>query len=495
MTNNIKFGFFKNKFDAGSTSTVDSYPAYPEIPTAEVFNTFVNRGYVSQGGPVANVNTDLANVIVSGSGSREFYASQTHSLPNGDVLIYEKRRYLGGNIEPIVYIYDFQTGTITNQTPAGQANVNGTYRYSAGCIGTDNRLYIYEYLNKGIGGYSAENVSHVDLSDYRSYDRLTLDIAVGHEGNANAISSTYYGVSRAITLVDGNILLIPTQSNNANIMIHATEPITVGNVTYTDGYFKVTSLRLDPYTPTTDPSLPVIQDPVTGKVYFIPGHGLKANGNVDVSNINRCIAVYDPSSNITQRIEPANIDLSETGDPQDRNKTLYGCVAYGVDKKFYAFPGLLKKDILVFDPATEDGVQSTFNIFNTNGSNTIISYQSPILATDGNIYVKSYGSQESLGSNANSIFYISIDTKPDSATYQQGSLIYVNPANILYGGPTYIDENSRSIAGDNLIITALNYSANVLIGEGVETIQISAPTGYNQVSRHPVLNINNVGSV
>ena len=113
MTNNIKFGFFKNKFDAGSTSTVDSYPAYPEMPTAENFNTFINKGYVSQGGPVANIDTDLGNVISNVSGSIRSSLTSSYSLPTGNVLIYALES-LSGNTVPHVYIYDYSTGTLAD---------------------------------------------------------------------------------------------------------------------------------------------------------------------------------------------------------------------------------------------------------------------------------------------------------------------------------------------------------------------------------------------
>jgi len=478
MTNNIKFGFFKNKFDAGSTSTVDSYPAYPEIPTAENFNTFISRGYVSQGGPVANVNTDFANILQTPAGTIDNDSIVTHSMPNGNVLIYGQYDYLS-NVQPQVFIYDYQNANISEVTSPTQANLIFTDNH-ASALALDNNIYFYYRQGSGIINNNYARINKVNINTFE-VDRA--DVWAGNISDP--------GGTQAITLVDGNILISPDLSNNTNFSLHVTQSITTddhgmggGNITFDDGYMVATPLVNDPSN--SNDYFNMIQDPVTEIVYVIPGAGFKANSNVAEGK--RSIGVYNPNSNTALRIEPANLDLSDSG-PFADGDTLYQGVAYGLDKKFYAFPGQVKKDILVFDPATQDGVQNTFGIFNTVGSNTIICHPCPILATDGNIYARAYGSQESLGSNANAWFYVSIDTKPDSATYQQGSLYYINPANISYD-PNWFS-SSRSVAGDNLIISSAVPSGNTSLGFGIETLQISAPTGFNQVSRHPVLNQNN----
>ena len=460
MTNNIKFGFFKNKFDAGSTSTVDSYPAYPEMPTAENFNTFINKGYVSQGGPVANIDTDLGNVISNVSGSIRSSLTSSYSLPTGNVLIYALES-LSGNTVPHVYIYDYSTGTLADETALGTSNT--TDAAYIGALALDSNVYLHDSQSRGLNNNFA-TVRAININDKKPY---TANVWAGN--------IEYPGATQALTLLDGNILLSPRLTNNTNFTLHVTDPTAIPG--YEHGYLKASDI-------TTDVSISggfcnMIQDPVTENVYIIPGDGFKANANVNETK--RSIGVYNPGNDTALRIEPANLDLSDSGAGVD-DDTLYQGVAYGLDKKFYAFPGQVKKDILVFDPATQDGVQSTFGIFNTNGSNTIICSQNTILGTDGNIYVRAYGQQpDYFSGNAN--FYLSIDTKPDSATYQQGTIFLVETGNTSFN---YLSPMDYSIAGDNLIL-----GPGIGDGEPMQTIQISAPTGYNQVSVYPVLNQNN----
>lgn len=460
MTNNIKFGFFKNKFDAGSTSTVDSYPAYPTMPDADTFNTFVSRGYVSQGGPVANIDTVKGNVI-GDTGSIYSSSISSYSLPKGNVLVYATESKLG-NVVPHVYIYDFIEKTFTEQT-AGTGNTIS--RTTVGSLANDSNIYLYD---NSIALLPQNN----NFATVRAININDLDPYTANVWGGNIV---YPGASQALRLIDGNVLIAPAVSNNTKFTLHVVDKDAIPG--YENGYFVATDLQMDPSSSGRFHNM--CQDPVTGVVYVIPGVGFKANSNV--AETKRSIGVYNPSSNIAQRISPANINLDDRGAGLDRD-TLYSGCAYGVDKQIYAFPGQVKKDILVFDPATQDGVQSTFGIFNTTGANTIICQKNAILATDGNIYIRAYGEQPDYFSG-NADFYLSIDTKPDSATYQQGTIFLVDPGNTSYN---YDAPLSYSIAGDNLIL-----GPGTTDGAPMETIQISAPTGFNQVSAHPVLNQNN----
>ena len=140
--NNIRFGFFKEKLSAGSSSTTLTYPAYPSLPTLDNFNTFINLGYVSNGGPVANIDTDKGNTIGNVSGT--ISSTQAFTLPRGNVLLYSIES-LSGNSVPHMYIYDFQAKTITDETPGSIANVDADFR--TGSLALDNKIYFYDINN------------------------------------------------------------------------------------------------------------------------------------------------------------------------------------------------------------------------------------------------------------------------------------------------------------------------------------------------------------
>jgi hypothetical protein len=199
---------------------------------------------------------------------------------------------------------------------------------------------------------------------------------------------------------------------------------------------------------TTDPTTRlkvVAQHPHTRKLYAIPGAGCSKNSQVDPANVDttqKIIAVGNRIDLVSELDFSATYDMSPPGstDIERGIYTWFRTANFGVDGKLYCFRDDTSLDanitVLDVDNVTLD-ISSTFDIYNTDGANSIVWGEQTFLYPDGMLRTIATGTQGALSGN----LLVTIDTNPESGTYRQGrveSIDLIAPYPGSFGEPAYI---------------------------------------------------------
>ncbi len=192
----------------------------------------------------------------------------------------------------------------------------------------------------------------------------------------------------------------------------------------------------------------IAQHPHTRDLYAIPGAGCSKNSQLDPANVDttqKIIAVVPDGgtiANVSELDFSATYDMSPPGST-DIDRGIYNwfqTANFGVDGKLYCFREDTSIDanitVLDVDNVTLD-ISSTFDIYNTDGANTIVWGQQTFLYPDGMLRTIATGTQGALSGN----LLVTIDTNPESGTYQQGrveSIDLIAPDGVGFGELSYI---------------------------------------------------------
>jgi hypothetical protein len=473
MSRYNKFGFYKNKYSVGQLSGyTNTYPKYPSLPDSTKFFEFMRGGFTRNSAPVANV--DVVSIAPLNNRNTLIY-NNGFLLPDGNVAFHSYGAPIGGNTTISKYNAETNSFSIVSTS----FPVSGDL-YKSGTMCRDSKFRLY------IGDQSSLKYNRV-LEVNTTTLAITEKSVPAYDSTSKQIN-LYSPTQLDYTLWHKNLLAPKLTNNFSNINI---------------GYFWIHDLNANTFTRTsavydgrTSVQLPqadnvnMVQHPVNGNVYIIPGEGFVRNGERS-SGINpngydpRVIVEYNPFTDTTRRFTPNGANLSvnnptQIGQLNAYTESLFGSTALGVDGNIYCFPGVCRTDILAFNPVSNTSVQGTFNIFSNTGSNTIVTYGA-ITAPDGYIYAKARGVQTARFSGEQD-FWLAIDTNPTSATYRQGTCIPVDPLGI----------NTNLGSGKQ---TSIVMSKNGLImgqpntTEFMATLQTYGNGGYF-VSHHPSLNMN-----
>lgn len=485
MSRYSRWGFFKNKRNAGTLGNVTNfYPRYPDLPSSNTFFTFLENGYKRTAEPVANVNLTLGAPLHDGS-IRTTRDTQ-FTMPDGNVAFVTAKR--GGSNPSYTYTvelfkYDADAGNITQLSPTTNALVNHVISTtSTGCLTYDGNVHLY--IRQG-----NQNVTYTKLKT----DYSVIDLGYTHSNAPGPIlpEDEYPPALKSIALENNKVMIFSQRINSFSVpfisraVIHDIATDKFSNTTFQYDGVDSNVAVIGPF------DLNVVQVPgsqsvgsQSGNVYIIPQQGFLLNGEpgsntIPALNGPRCIVEYDPGANVTTRFTPSGADLTTPGFNKD--DSLYVGATLGVDGNIYAFPGEIKKDIMVLDPSNRSATQSTFGIFNTTGANTIQCFREAITAPDGYAYIRARGVQPDHFTGTQD-FWLTIDTNPTSNTYQTGSCIPIDPNGV------YTDENEDSglvVAKDGLIMSQPATTKMM-------TVQVNTNAGF-PLTYHPALlnNFNN----
>jgi hypothetical protein len=483
MSRYSRWGFFKNKHNAGTLANADNfYPRYPDLPSSNIFYTFIKAGYLRTSDPIANVNLTLGAPLHDGS--VRVLRDMQYTMPDGNIAFPTVKRT---GISPSftytaeLFKYDADAGNITKLNPTvGPLVADDLKDATTGCLTYDGNVNLY--VNRGI-----ENVEYIKIkTDYSAMTHVNT-----HSNYPGPIlpEDTFPIPQKCIALENNKVMIFSEDVNSfanaylARAVIHDLATDKFSNTTFQyDGVnsFVTVSGTFD---------LNVVQVPgsqsvgsESGNIYVIPQEGFLLNGEPGSGTVPaldgpRCIVEFDPGANVTTRFTPSGADLTTPGFNKDDK--LYVGSTLGVDGNVYAFPGEIKKDIMVLDPSNRSATQSTFGIFNTTGANTIQCFREAITAPDGYAYIRARGVQPDHFTGTQD-FWLSIDTNPTSNTYQTGSCIPIDPDGI------YTNENEDGglvVAKDGLIMSQPGTTKMM-------TVQVNTNAGY-PLTYHPAL-LNNI---
>ncbi len=487
MSRYSRWGFFKNKRNAGTLSDATFYPRYPELPSSNTFFTFLENGFKRTADPVANVNLTLGAPLHDGN--VRIIRDTQFTMPDGNVAFVTALRT---GISPSftytteLFKYDADAGNITQLSPTVPANVNSDINsVTTGCLTYDGNVNLY--INEG-----TQNVSYIKLKT--DYTEINYGFTNTNAPGPILPEDEYPPAQKCIALENNKVMIF---SSTRNAFASPTEARAVIHDLATDK-FANTSFQYDGVDANVIPVGPfdisVVQVPgsqsvgsESGNIYVIPQTGFLLNGEpgsniIPALNGPRCIVEYDPGANVTTRFTPSGADLSTPG--YDKDDILYSGATLGVDGKIYAFPGQAKKDILVLDPSNRSATQSTFGIFDIDNhpydpinplGNTLQCFKEAITAPDGYAYIRARGEQPRYFTGTQD-FWLAIDTNPTSNTYQTGSCIPIDPDGV------YTDETDDSglvVAKDGLIMSQPSTTKMM-------TVQVNTNAGYH-LTYHPAL--------
>jgi len=479
MSRYSRWGFFKNKRNAGTLANVDNfYPKYPDLPSSDIFYTFIRDGYIRRSDPVANVNTTLGAPLKTGV--TRLLKDMQYTMPDGSIAL---PTYNDSTSSAELFKYDPDAGNITQTSPTVGTGVDAIISSAVtGCLVYNGNVHLY--IDQG-----NTNVDYIRFkTDYSAINKVNTH---SNSPGPILIEDAYPDPQKCIALENDKVLIFSADINantsptDARCVIHDLATDKFSNTTFQYDGVDNTVVVTGPF------DLNVVQVPgsqsigsESGNVYIIPQEGFLLNGEPGSGTVPaldgpRCIVEFDPGANVTTRFTPTGADLTTTGFNKDDK--LYIGSTLGVDGNVYAFPGEVKKDIFVLDPSNRTATQSTFGIFNTTGANTIQCQAEAITASDGYAYIRATGVQPDYFTGTQD-FWLAIDTNPDSNTYQTGTCIPIDNDGIV---TTEQLGKGLAIAKDGLIISHPQSSS-----PNICTLQINSNAGF-AISYHPAL-LNNI---
>lgn len=458
--------YFKNK-DAGTSSGVATrYPTLPTLPNTTIFYSFLDN-FTSLGAPTNNT-AYLGNVLPcnvaydTGTPTIEPKQNTMITVPNGQVYITANWTTNDNSAWNYFVAYD----------PTTHAFTQHSVRVDFGVAQTINLPNSAHYNADGDRAWYLRDNSAV-------FTTLTYPPAL--VGNGNTKFFNRYANGTIINTTFDSSLYLQNTSNVLLGMSDGGDTTTVcyefnvdsGNVQ--NYYSKRTTLR----TGSNDSDglgLPWIQHPTTGNVYCITDTGTNIGSNM--------LQDWDSVNNIVREYIPANASTVFANNPSGQYP--FGTVCLGVDQNLYWLPKG-SGNIMIHNPVANTAIVISESTVGFGGSLSGNAYVSSVLGPDGNIYAPLFGGYTGVANThvLHSRHWLSIDTKPDSPTYQQHTYISMGDDSTNYRAYTQC-----AVAGDgNIIAYGPAYgSANVQVRTNTVSILDVNGTGYIQVSANPYLN-------
>ena len=399
--------------------TTDLYiVTHPEVNSSNVdfgSNITGNRGVVASVNP-----SDESNITL-------FALDQITSIipPTGTIVPNYK---IWGSIN--IYNYDTSTNTLSNITPTnhwlGSQPVYNPANVSPLVVAD-------EELVKATGIFAPTPMQSANLVTFINDDTgtgvfrraFTYDYAnsIVYTSNDGEYPGIYNNVQRQF--FDGPIYI----EDARNWDYTSNVAITISDFNGSAPAFTKFAYNEAPYAGyAAENGRHILQDFRTRDIYLVPGVGCSKNSQIDPANVDttrRIIAKANISANVVTELnfESGGYTMAPAGatDVDRATEEWFRGAIQGADANLYCFRANTSADanITVLNPDTETlEISSKFGIYNTNGSNTITWKPNPIICGDGYIRVFAEGTQGAITGN----MMLSIDTNPESPTYQTGRL-------------------------------------------------------------------------
>lgn len=487
-----RFGFFKNKTNAGVTATFPGrYPTWPTMPNASVYTYFINSA--KQTAPPVFDGNVSPGLFEFASGTNRGPTTLALPLTDGNAIITQ------GQFN--TYKYDYTTNNFSNIS--ANLSFSGT-GLTARVVKTMNA---YAWADNGNVDVFYPN-DHVFA--YEGNTVYTYDITGGTIRGFNT-SNPFRACQSATPLLDGNVLLLrnrdklsvstytngpPSEADgngnlplckynpNTNVVTYLGNSIHYANcIAFTDAGSAsnviVESASNAPFG--TNIKFPTVANISrnTGNIYILPGQGCIANiytyqggsvPTVDVDQMRqKCIIEHDPINNVTTEHTPANItiqipELIPAMDLDAKRRGSFELAIYessitGADNHIYAFPGGLNTSagsaifdndifsikewnaILRIDPDNlANCEQSTFGIWDNTGDYTTNGTQ----PSNANMMIMGNTTSSFLSDDGHVTWVCYIQGPNASAVYQPANAyicwLDTNPTSNTYltGGKTLI---------------------------------------------------------
>lgn len=409
--------FFRDKVP-GSSPPATGYPSWPALPNVSVLTTFLDK-FKFESAPVQASQTYSqwpgSRINENGAGdpsSRRRYTATT--VPNGNV-------YLTGVIHPeatgnlytnTVFVYDNTTDDIVACNASlsiGSGRINSAT--SSILNPYDNKVWFFEPIQGFATTVEITSGAGTIAAGATKFFNKYANGAV----KSNTADSQFYDQT-------GNNILMVNSAGGAADSKGSYFNITSGNVTH----YAIADTSFSDGSVTTNSSgtTAICQNPTNGNIYLSFGK----NTGLGYSN---AIIEWDSSTNTHTEFTPGGSGAAIlSGTPS--NKQHFGAACLGVDLKMYFVPWD-NGNVMILNPAdnTATGVAVTGQ------------YSSATLGADGNIYAASGNVDTGVAFNSQ---WITIDTKPLSATYQTVTVVPVTTdSNVSYhvGTSTAISRSGK----------------------------------------------------
>jgi len=454
--------FFRGK-QVGSSSQFEGYPEWPQMPNLDTL-TKILEGYTSTGG-VSNIHLSHETAMPSQSISTVTLSQDLRALPafNGNVYITSKGGYANssGPLKGQIWVYDDTSGNIAEVTPTPD-------------ISNDGPSGIAQVLPVGSTG------AHVSVRRVSPYKTAQVDLV---NGTSTVSAANYAFNNPGNLLLSDPVLINTGYSSSMIGMSRGFGPTDAKayNVTAGGGYSTHPYIPLSPTYGGGGVTIAAAASPDTGRIYisgnpgqrfdfindlghdFIPSGGEAAFANASGTGgyfgtaqlgvdkniyflpyVTGHVMVYNPTANTATTIyENEAVDnvtevLGNVVAGQDVFK-FEGHTVERVRTSTITFNGLTDANLTILNgnsyratwqsnvsgyvlnytnnaAGVESLVNSNITLTDGTGSwNTGNSYIDSTLGVDGNIYAYSFS-----GNGASNVqTLMSIDTKPNSATYKQ----------------------------------------------------------------------------
>ena len=420
-----KFGFFKNKSDAGVTDPFVGYPNWPTMANTSFYGTFANNSTAT-----ANITYTRENSGAIANAS--FSTIQASMIPDstGNVTIVDWNN-VGSNMN--AFIYDYRTSSVSVRTinltdPIG-GNPENTFSGSPWAANGNVHLLprnqfagsykeiVFEYspsANSMVGHYVGPAGGDWGFSDFLGADNL----AVFSNGDVFCANSKNYqgGTGRTDQKYQ---MYYPATKTTANTgLSYPNDQIASGNIS------------------NDTPSIVLVDVTETNSsnVFFIPGLGCYkgAYGVPQANNNTSVIIEANVSTGVITEHQPANLTtaFNREGLGSGQIETIFSQAVYGADLCIYAFPGSSDifnqpmtgrhQGIMKMDPTDiANATMSTYNIWDVSTEGIAYNSTRAFLGIDGFVHWE-MTTRFNDDLNMSPRWICSLDTNPTSATYLTG---------------------------------------------------------------------------
>jgi len=440
--------FFRNK-TPGSSPPATGYPDWPTLPNVTVLTTFLDK-FKFESAPVqaTQTYTEWPRTL---SNNTSTVNTTTTTVPNGNVyMTIDISNTDTEDFNNQVWVYDYALDTIV------QCNAQPS-------LGNNNSI------DQSVSSILNPYTNEVWLFNDNDAQATTLAITSG-SGTISGSSSKFFNKYANGTIRSSSEDSAFYDQSENNVLFVSSKG---GAVDSKGIYFGMTSGNVTHYaiaetsfsdgsaSATGSDTTAICQSPTTGDIYL---SFFKNSGSGYTNNIIQ----WDSSTNTHTEFVPGGSGAAIlSGTPS--NKQHFGTACLGVDQKAYFLPWE-NGNVMILDMSDNTAV----------GVPVSYKYRQATLGQDGNIYAATADGV------TNASYWLTIDTKPLSATYQTATLVPVTgDSNVSYhvSGSTGISRSGKIIS--NGVVTGDNLGN--ISTPTVNTIQTNGE-GWYEVNLNPYFN-------
>jgi hypothetical protein len=432
-----RFGFFKNKSDAGVTDPFVAYPTWPNLPNVSFYSGFANN-MTSQ----ANISFSTGPELGSSANANNMISVST---VQGNILFTD--------FSANGWVYDYNTGNVqqivlTVNDPPGLGPFDRSSKgraFTGGPFDSNGNVHI---LNDG-----RNRVIQVEVM--YEYDVSANVLQYHYVGPADPRGivagswggSDFLGAGGMATMANNTVLCAlhknfqggSTQDarTDQKYQLYYPETKQMSNTALEYPNQQIFSGNIQNDCSTL--VLPDITETNNANVFFIPGLGtaLGSYGDINLPANSNQACIFEANittGDVTEHV-PANLSHAFNRTPDGGsfvNRSIFSVGLYGADKQIYCFPGEYDaiartspwdprtNGIMKMDPTdVANTTMSAFGLWDDSANSNIMLSGSTnaFLGTDGYIHWQMYESTP--GFNSGTYLY-SLDTNPTSPTYNTG---------------------------------------------------------------------------